>query len=268
MRLPMKNMLLAAWRFRNFIFSSIRNDFRARIARSKLGGVWMILHPLAQVLMYALVLSAVLSAKLPGIDNRFAYAIYLCAGILAWSLFSEIVSRCLTLFIDNGNLMKKVAFPKISLPLIVTGSVLVNNALLLVSIIFIFALLGHYPGADVLWLPLLFVITIMLGLGVGLVLGVLNVFMRDIGQVVPVVLQFAFWFTPIVYSTSMIPENYRSWLAFNPMYHVAAAYQNVLVYNRSPEWPGLTMVAALGVLLLGFSLLLFRRASAEMVDAL
>ncbi|MDP4028805.1 MAG: ABC transporter permease [Gallionella sp.] len=268
MRLPMKGMLLAAWRFRNFIFSSIRNDFRARIARSKLGGAWMILHPLAQVLMYALVLSAVLSAKLPGIDNRFAYAIYLCAGILAWSLFSEIVSRCLTLFIDNGNLMKKVAFPKISLPLIVTGSVLVNNALLLVSIVFIFALLGHYPGADVLWLPLLFVITIMLALGMGLVLGVLNVFMRDIGQVVPVVLQFAFWFTPIVYSSGMIPENYRGWLAFNPMYHVATAYQNVLVYNRAPEWKGLLMVAVLGMVLLGFSLLLFRRASAEMVDAL
>ena len=68
--------------------------------------------------------------------------------------------------------------------------------------------------------------------------------------------------------TGMIPENYRGWLAFNPMYHVATAYQNVLVYNRAPEWKGLLMVAVLGMVLLGFSLLLFRRASAEMVDAL
>jgi lipopolysaccharide transport system permease protein len=264
----MKDMLLAAWRYRNFILSSIHNDFRARITRSKLGGAWMILNPLAQVLMYALILSAVLSAKLPGIDNRFAYAIYLSAGTLAWSLFSEIVSRCLILFIDNGNLMKKVAFPKISLPLIATGSVLVNGTLLLLSIIVIFALLGHYPGVDVLWLPLLFVITVMLGLGIGLALGVLNVFMRDIGQVVPVVLQFAYWFTPVVYSAAMIPEKYRGWLALNPMYHVVTAYQNVLAYNRAPEWAGLFLVAALGIALLGFSLLLFRRASAEMVDAL
>lgn len=261
-------MLLAAWRFRHFIFSSIRNDLKARFARSKLGGAWMVLHPLTQVLMYALVLSAVLSAKLPGIDNRFAYAIYLTAGILAWSLFSEVVSRCLTIFIDNGNLMKKMVFPKICLPLIVTGSALVNNALLLLSIIAIFALLGHFPGVDLLWLPVLFAVTIALGLGIGLVLGVLNVFMRDLGQVVPVVLQFGFWFTPIVYTADIIPDAYRGWLAFNPMYHITTAYQNVLVFDRAPSWPGLLMVAATGLALLGLSLFLFRRASAEMVDVL
>lgn len=264
----MKNLLLAAWRYRQFILSSIINDFKTRFVRSKLGVAWMVLHPLSQVLMYALVLSALLSAKQQGIDNRFSYAIYLTAGILSWTLFSEVLLRCLTIFIENGNLMKKMAFPKVCLPLIVTGSTLVNNVLLLFSIIGIFALLGHYPGIDALWLPLLFAITIAMGLGIGLILGVLNVFIRDVGQVVPVVLQFAFWFTPIVYSVDIIPEKYRWWLVFNPMYHVAKGYQNVLVFGRPPEWNGLLIVTAGSVALLGFALFLFRRASAEMVDVL
>jgi lipopolysaccharide transport system permease protein len=264
----MKNMLFAIWRYRQFILSSIRNDFKGRFARSKLGGAWMVLHPLTQVLMYALVLSAVMSAKMPGIDSRFSYAIYLTAGILAWSLFTEVVTRCLTIFIDNGQLMKKMVFPKICLPIIVTGSALVNNALFLLSIIGIFAFLGHFPGVEALWLPVLFLITIALGLGVGLVLGVLNVFVRDVGQIVPIMLQFAFWFTPIVYMSTIIPEKYRGLLMFNPMYHIVAGYQNVLVFGHPPELAGLLAVGMFGLLLLGFAMFLFRRASAEMVDVL
>lgn len=264
----MKNMLLAAWMYRGFIFTSIKNEFKSRFVRSKIGGVWMILNPLSQVVMYALVLSAVLSAKLPGIDNQFAYSIYLTAGILAWALFSEVVLRCLTLFIDNGNLMKKMMFPKICLPLIVIGSVLVNNILLLIAILAIFTLLGHCPGIDALWLPVLFIIPIALGLGVGLIFGVLNVFIRDVGQVIPVVMQFGFWFTPIVYTPSIIPEAYRGWLIYNPMYHVSSAFQNVLVFNQSPDWIGLGTISAISLFLLGFAFFIFRRASAEMVDVL
>ena len=264
----MKGFLISVWSYRHFIFSSIRNDFKSRFAQSKLGGTWMVLHPLSQVLMYALVLSAILSAKLPGIDNRFSYAIYLTAGILCWSMFLDIVTRCLTVFIDNGNLMKKMVFPKICLPLIITGSVLINSVLMLICIVAIFILLGHYPGINMLWLPILFVITIAFALGIGLVLGVLNVFMRDIGQIMPVILQFGFWFTPIVYVQTIIPEHYRGLLELNPMYHIVSAYQNVLVFSKPPEWNGLLVVFACSVFLLLFSLFLFRRASAEMVDVL
>ena len=106
----------------------------------------MIIHPLAQVAIYALILSAVLASKLPGIDNQYAYAIYLTSGILAWTLFSEVISRCLMLFIEQGNLMKKMAFPRVSLPAIVTGSCLLNHFLLFVAIFAVFTLLGHPLG--------------------------------------------------------------------------------------------------------------------------
>ena len=239
-----------------------------KFIRSRLGALWMILNPLTQVLMFAFVLSAVLSAKLPGIGNRYAYAIYLMAGILGWSLFTEIINRCLTLFIDNGNILKKLVFPRIALALIVTGSALVNNALLLLAILVIFGILGHLPGTALVWLPVLMVLNVALALGFGLALGVLNVFMRDIGQIVPVILQFLFWLTPIVYMADIIPEQYRGWMILNPLMPLIAGYQSALLYDRPPNWAGLGVVTLVAASMLVFALVLFRKASPEMVDQL
>ena len=264
----MVGMLQGAWRYRCFISSSIRTELRIKFVRSRLGGLWMILNPLAQVVIFAFILSAVLSAKLPGITNRYAYPIYLMAGTLGWSLFADIVTRCLTLFIDHGNTLKKLAFPKIALPLVVVGSALVNNLLLFVAILLIFGLLGHLPAPVLLLLPAVMVVTAALALGVGLALGVLNVFMRDIGQVVPVMLQFLYWFTPVVYMVNIIPPDYRAWLVFNPLIPVVTAYQDILLYQRAPDWTSLGATLALACAALALALVLFRKASPEMVDQL
>lgn len=256
------------WRYRFFIFTSIKTELRVRFITSRLGAAWMILHPLSQVVIFAFVLSAVMSAKLPGITNHYAYAIYLMAGTLCWSLFTEIVSRSVSLFVENGNIIKKLVFPKITLPLIVTGSALVNNMMLFVAILFIFGVLGHLPGAAIFWLPVLVAINIAFALGFGLVLGVLNVFIRDVAQAVPVFMQFLFWFTPIVYMAKIIPEHYRYWLRLNPLRPIVMGYQNVLLYNIAPNWTPLLYVGLLSLILLFFSLLLFRKASPEMVDQL
>lgn len=264
----MFGMLSGAWRYRYFISSSIRTELRTKFVRSRLGGLWMILNPLAQVLIFAFVLSAVLSAKLPGIDNRYAYAIYLMAGTLAWSLFAEIVNRSLTLFIDNANILKKLSFPRIALPLIVVGSATVNSLLLFGAVLLIFGILGHIPGSALLLMPLLMLLTMGLALGIGLGLGALNVFLRDIGQVVPVVLQFMYWLTPVVYMVNIIPEQYRHLLAFNPMATIVNAYHDVLLYNKIPAWGPLFNVGLIAVVLLMISLVIFRKANAEMVDQL
>jgi lipopolysaccharide transport system permease protein len=119
-----------------------------------------------------------------------------------------------------------------------------------------------------LWLIPLTLIVVILAMGIGLILGVMNVFLRDIGQVVPIILQTLFWFTPIVYPISIIPEQYHHWLNLNPMYPLANAYQQILVYGNPPQWDGIFNIVAVGLLLVGTSLFMFRRASAEMVDAL
>lgn len=264
----MFGMLSGAWRYRFFISSSIRTEFRTKFVRSRLGGLWMILNPLAQVLIFAFVLSAVLSAKLPGIDNRYAYAIYLMSGTLGWSLFSEVMGRCVTMFVDNANILKKLAFPRVALPCIVVGTAIVNNVLLFLAVLVIFGFLGHMPGLALLTLPLLMLATIALSLGIGLMLGVLNVFIRDISQVVPVVMQFLYWFTPVVYMANIIPKEYQPWLALNPLVTIVTAYHDVLLYNRMPDFAALLNIVAVALVLLVVSLVIFRKANAEMVDQL
>lgn len=264
----MRGKLSAVWQFRQFILSSIVNDIRIKFARSRLGGVWMILHPLAQVLMYAVVLSSILSSKLPAVSAKYSYPLYLTAGIVAWSLFSELVTKCLEIFIVNASLLKKMVFPRLCLPLIAAGSAVVNNLLLLLIVIIIFGLVGHLPTSQILWLPLLIFITVALGLGLGLILGVMNVFVRDVGQVVPILLQFGFWFTPIVYMVTIIPERFRNLIELNPMYHIVAGYQDVLVFQKQPDFLGLVYVFVISLVLLGLAYHMFRMASSELVDEL
>jgi lipopolysaccharide transport system permease protein len=241
----------------------------SRFIRSRIGGIWMIINPLVQVCIYALILSSLLSARLPELaDQTYGYAIYLTAGILCWSLFSDVVTRCLTIFIENGNILKKMVFPKICLPLITTGTALVNNALLLLAIIVVFAVLGHGLTPSILLLPVLTGLTLALALGFGIVLGILNVFIRDIGQVIPLVLQIGFWFTPVVYVPTVLPEGLRGLLIFNPIYPLVSAYHEVLVYGRMPDLDSLTGTAILAVGLIAGGMFMFRRASAEMVDVL
>ncbi len=264
----MLSVFRSLFKYRHFVISSIRNELASRFARSTLGGLWMIINPLAQVAIYALILSNVLAARLPSINNKYGYALYLMAGLLAWNLFSEIISRCLTLFIEQGNLMKKMTFPRIALPTIVVGSCLLNNFLLFVSMFGVFLMLGHYPNLGMLWLIPLTLQVITLAVGIGLIVGVMNVFLRDIGQVVPIILQIWFWFTPIAYPENIIPEKYRHLLNANPMYPITKAYHNVLVYGAKPELGTLAIIAVLALVLMLLSLFLFRRANAEMVDAL
>lgn len=264
----MNTWAVALYRYRHFVVSSIVNDIKARFARSRLGALWVILQPLAQVAIFAIVLSEVLAARLPGVESKFGFAIYLTAGLMAWSLFSEILLRSSTVFIDNANLLKKIAFPRICLPIVVAGTALVNNAMLFVAILVIFALLGHWAGIAVVYLPVLVAVTTLFATGLGLLLGVLNVFIRDVGQIIGVVIQLWFWMTPIVYPANIIPERFRVIVELNPMTYVVGGYQNVLLRNLAPDLSGLLVPVVAGGVLVVLAFVLFRRASAEMVDVL
>jgi lipopolysaccharide transport system permease protein len=264
----MMRFLTAAIRYRFFILTAVQQEFRSRVARSGLGFLWIIISPLSQVAIYALVLSALMSSRLPGLDTRFGYSIYLMAGFCCWFTFTEIINRCLTVFIDNGNALKKIAFPRIVLPLIVLGSALVNNLIFFVLVLAAYFLLGHNPGWSLLWYPVLLLVTLGFATGLGLALGVLNVFIRDVAQAVAILLQFGFWFTPIVYIIDIIPQSYRPVLYLNPMFWVVDSFHRVLAFGEAPNLAALSAVAALTLMLLWLSLSLFRRSSHEMVDVL
>lgn len=264
----MLNVLRAIWRYRGFITSSIRTEFSNRFARSRVGALWMIIFPLVQTALFALVLSAAFSVRLPQVDHPSGYALYLLAGMLAWAAFSEIVTRCQTVFIENSTLLKKLVFPRMCLPLIVCGSAIVTNTLLFLATLVIFVLMGHAPGKNILFLPFLVALNVALALGLGITLGILNVFIRDIGHVVGIALQMLFWLTPIVYVPSALPEQYQAILKFNPISPIVQGYQNILAFNTPPPWQPLLIVTAVTIMLLGVALQLFRRASEEMVDVL
>lgn len=257
----------AAWSYRGFIRSSIANDYRTRFARSRLGTAWVVLQPLAQTLIFAVVLANVLAARMPGLTNQYGYAVYLMAGMLCWSLFSEIVTRCINVFVDNANLLRKMRFPRTALPVIVIGSAFVANAAFALVVILAAPLLGFSLSPAWLWLPVLAGLTGMLAAGVGVAIGIINVFARDAGQVAGVALQFLYWATPIVYPATVVPPAMRWVLKFNPLTPLVESYQAVILYGNAPT-RSLWITCAAAFAFTGAAAFLFRRASPELVDAL
>jgi lipopolysaccharide transport system permease protein len=265
---PVAGMVAALWRYRHFIRTSIRAELQGRFARSSLGALWHILHPLAQAAILALVLSEVMGVRLPHMADPAAYPVYLMAGNAAWGLFTEIFNRCISVFIAYSGSLKKISFPRLCLPVIVWGSALVNHAMLLAAIFVIYIALGHWPSATWLALPLGILLISMFAFGLGLLLGIINVFARDVAEVATILLQIWFWLTPIVYSPELVPERFHWLLALNPLAPLVRIYQDALLYNRWPDLSTLAEPAALaaGLIILAFAL--FRRASSELVDAL
>jgi lipopolysaccharide transport system permease protein len=264
----MKDLALAAWRFRHFMLASIRGELKGRFARSRIGALWFVLHPLAQATIFALVLAEVLGARLGISDNKAAYAIYLMAGLAAWGLFTEIVNRCLTVFLEYANTLKKISFPRICLPLIVWGSALVTHVLLLGAILVVFLFFGHRPGPAWLAIPVGIALISMFAFGLGLFLGVLNVFVRDVGQVMSVLLQVWFWLTPIVYTLDVLPKGLRAFVDLNPLVPLVRLYQDALLFDRWPQAYELLSPTLWTFGLLALSFVVFRRASSELVDVL
>ena len=195
----------ALWSYRGFIFGSVKRDFQARYRNSLLGAAWTILQPLAMITVYTVVFSELMRARLPGMDSPYAYSVFLCAGLLTWGLFAEIMMRGQTVFIDNGNMIKKLSFPRICLPAITVINSLINFSITFTLFLLFLLITGNFPGWVVLAALPVLVIQIAFAIGLSIIAGVLNVFFRDVGQFVSILMQFWFWFTPIIYS----PRRYR-----------------------------------------------------------
>ena len=261
-------MLKGVWTYRGFIKGSVKREFQSKYRNSLLGAAWTILNPLAMIVVYPVVFSQVRGNRLPGSDSTFSYSIYLCAGVLTWGLFAEIVSRAKDVFLDNANLIKKINFPRICLPLIVVLSAGVNFAIIFGLFTGFLIVSGNFPGAVFLALVPVIAVLVLFAIGLGIVLGVLNVFFRDVGQLFGIVLQFWFWFTPIVYPLAALPDKVKVLMAVNPMAAVIAACQGVLVNGRWPQWATLFPTLLIALALCALGMLLFRGHAGEMVDEL
>ena len=263
-------MLTTIWRWREFILSSVKKEFSARYKGSTLGAIWFIVQPLAMIIVYTVIFSEIMRAKLIGAEtDKLAYSIYLCSGVLTWAFFSELLNRTVNVFLENANLLKKLSFPRINLPVITALSSLLNFCMGWV-LFMLFLLIVHRPPTitGLVLFGVVLVVQMLFSVGLGLGLGVLNVFFRDVGQFVNVVLQFWFWFTPIVYPLVIIPQEFHYLQNFNPMYHLMKAYQDIFLYKAIPDFVGIFGVFVLSLLLIIWSLRLYRQHVGEMVDEL
>ena len=262
------SMVRALWAYRAFIIGSVQREFQSKYRNSLLGAAWTVLNPLAMIVVYTVIFAQVMRAKLPGIESTFAYSIYLCAGVLTWGLFAEIIGRAQNMFLDHANLLKKLSFPRLCLPVTVVANASLNFAIVFALFTMFLVITGNFPGWAYLGLLPVLAIQIAFAIGLGISLGVLNVFFRDVGQFFGIFLQFWFWLTPIVYPASILPESMRPMMAYNPMATLTAAYQTILVTGHWPNWQTLWPVALLSLLLCAMGFRLFKTHAGELVDEL
>jgi lipopolysaccharide transport system permease protein len=266
--IPGALMLRGVWQYRGFVLGMIAREFHARYLQSLLGSMWAIATPAATIAIYTVIFAQIMRARLPGVDDTFAYSIYLCAGILPWIYFTEVLTRSLTVFIDNAALLKKVSFPRATLPVILLAGSTIHFAITFGLFLLFVVALGRFPGSAVLALLPLLALQQAFALGCGVLLGCVNVFFRDVGQVVAVGLQFWFWLTPIVYSATILSADARAMLGWNPMTTLVGAYQQIMVSGAWPAWGDFRWHVLGAGLVLAAAFLAFDRLAGEIVDEL
>ena len=269
--LPLPGMLRDVLRFRTFIVGSVRRDIEAQFRGSLLGGAWVLIQPLAMISIYTLVFANVMRSRLAGVEDTYGYSIYLCAGLLAWTFFAESLGRLQGVFVANANLLKKATFPRICLPLVSLGVTSFNFAV--ISGLFLLFLLvsGHWPGWVLLGIVPALAVQVVWTLALGMLAATVNVFFRDVGQLVNVGLLFWFWLTPIVYPATVLPAWAQGWAWLNPFSIFVHHYQQVFVYARLPgqsAWLALAAAALVGLALLWFGWRVYQQRAPEMADEL
>ncbi|MEI2743254.1 MAG: ABC transporter permease [Candidatus Competibacter sp.] len=262
-------MFRSLWQYRGFVWGSVLRDFNSKYRESLFGAFWAIAGPTTMIVIYTVVFSQLMRPTFPGHENTpFAFSIYLCAGVIAWSLFAEILGRMNEVFLENGNLIKKANFPRICLPLIVIISSLINFGLLFGIYLFFLISIGYWPGWTLLSIIPLLALQLLLAMGLGVALGTLNVFFRDVGQITGVVLQFWFWLTPIVYTLQALPEGVQKFIKLNPLLPLIKGWQTVFLDHAWPDFTSFFPLMILALLMLWLGAWLFLGRVGELVDEL
>lgn len=223
------NVFSQLWRFRGYILGSVQREFRLRYLGSLLGAALVFIGPAFQIAIYILVFGNLLKARLPGNPTFYGYSIYLCAGILFWNYFAELLQRTQGLYPEHANLIKKANFPRACLVAVATLAAS-TNLLLATGLFLVFLLLSSLlPVAALFWLPMVWLVLTLLALATGLSIAVLQVFFRDFSTLTQLALQALFWGTPIVYPASILPDWLAPWLLVNPLVAPVGAVQSVLL---------------------------------------
>ena len=255
-------------RHRTTIASFVRRDLRGRYASSMMGMSWAIIQPLVLLALYTFVFSLIFKVRLGGDGGVGSFALYLFCGMLPWIAFSEAISRSAQVILEHVNLIKRVVFPSEVLPAYVVAATFVMELVALAVFLLVVQLFHSTLGWSMVMLPVVFAFQLMLTLGLAWVLASLNVFLRDIGQILGLALTLAMFLTPIFYTPEMIPARLRPLLGLNPMATVVQTYREILLEH---SWPALSNLAGLGATAVAVFLVghwFFVRSKRAFVDVL
>ena len=250
------------YNYRELLKNNIKKDIRGKYKGSWLGIVWTFLNPLLQLLVYSLVFPFILRV------NVEHYTIFMIVALMPWTFFTSGIQGGSSCVLLNGDILKKVYFPREIIPVSMVTSSLVSFFITCI-VMFLFVIFG---GVGLSWYVLLFpliaLIEYILILGFVFILSAVVVFVRDIDHFVTIVLMLAFYVTPIIYTPDMIPSKFSWILTINPMTHIIAAFRDVLYYQQMPNMSSLGAVACFALVGLVLGYLFFKKLEKNFVEEL
>ena len=250
------------------IRSMVRRDLTSRYKGSLVGSGWAIITPAVQIVIFTVIFSGIFSAKFGDQGGHLRFAVYLFCGMLPWIAFSDGVLRSTTALTDNVNLVRRVVFPLEALPVNLALSALVQQLLGTVVLLAAALMMQRTLHATALWLPVLLIPQLLATIGLGWLMASLGVFIRDMAQVNQLALQACMYLTPILYPESLVPANYRWLVDWNPMAPLIHSYRLALLEGQMPDWRGLSVTLAFGLLCFGFGYWWFERTKKAFADVL
>ena len=250
------------YEYRELLKSSIKKDVGGKYKNSVLGVLWSFLYPLLQIAVYAIVFPLIMRS------NMENYTVFVCCGLIPWNFFSTAISRSSFTMIENGNILKKVYFPREILPISVVTSEAVN--FVISTIIILAFVLGTGMGLTwyVIFYPVILLIQYILLIGISLFVSSITVYFRDLQHFIGIALQLLFYATPIVYATNIIPVSYQWILRLNPMTFIIDGYRTIFYYQQQPDFIslGITLLVSLILCVVGY--LLFSKLQKRFAEEL
>lgn len=258
--------LRAIWDYRELLFFLVWRDVKVRYKQTALGVLWIVFQPVLSMVVFSLLFGELLKVPSGGVP----YPVFSYAALLPWNYFAASLTRSSTSLVGSANLVTKVYFPRLIIPIsgVLSGLVDFGVALLVLAGLMLYYGVPLTPA--VLWLPLLLWLALLTALGFGLWLAALNVRYRDVNYLVPFLAQMWMYVTPVVYGSTLVPERFRILLALNPMTVVVEGFRWALLGSAAPAEhmsPGvlaLSLVVVVVVLVGG--LLFFRNTERTFAD--
>ena len=256
--------LTETWKFRDLLMSLAGRDLKLRYKQTALGVIWVIVQPLMAAGVFAFVFGKV--ARLS--SNGVPYLLFSFAGLLGWNLFSNTVTKCSGCLVGNSQLISKVYFPRLILPLSTVSSALVDFLVAFALMGVLMFLYGVGPSWGLLLLPVWMALLLMLALGIGLCTAALAVSYRDVQYIVPVFIQILLYASPIAYALSAVPAHFRSVYELNPLSAPLEAFRASILQTPWPDWRGLAGAAVVSMLVFLAGIYSFKRMERQFADVI